>query len=175
MKYYIILVVFGLLSVRCQTDSELVDDQSPPQSSFEIIQQNILEPNCVACHQDGTSFARQSDLILTKEAAYSQLVNRLPKNQAALNDGLELVGTKGLESFFESYLWEKINYPDFEHYYSDHSEYGELMPLGGPSLTNGELEYIRKWIIAHNLNSLWTIKFLKTNNDLNCLPVHSNP
>ena len=141
------VTIAGLLLIGCQSDSELTDGDFQPRSSFEVIQHNILEPNCVACHQDGTSFARQSDLLLSKDVAYEQLVNRAPKNQGALANGMELVGTKGLESLFESFLWEKINFPDFEHFYSDHSEYGELMPLGGPSLTNGELEYIRRWII----------------------------
>jgi len=140
-------MIAGLLLIGCQSDSELTDGDFQPRSSFEVIQHNILEPNCVTCHQDGTSFARQSDLLLSKDVAYEQLVNRAPKNQGALANGLELVGTKGLESLSESFLWEKINFPDFEHFYSDHSEYGELMPLGGPSLTNGELEYIRRWII----------------------------
>ncbi len=146
MKYRLFVLAVAISVVRCQSE-QLIDGVVPPQSSFEIIQRKILEPNCVACHEEGSSFARQSNLILTAEAAYSQLVNRIPQNESARNNGLELVGTKGLESLFESFLWEKINFPDFEHFYADHPEYGELMPLGGPSLTNGEMEYIRKWIV----------------------------
>jgi len=47
-----------------------------------------------------------------------------------------------------SFLWEKINVLDYEHFYADHPGYGSLMPLGSKPLTNGELEYIRKWIVA---------------------------
>ena len=46
-----------------------------------------------------------------------------------------------------SFLWEKINVPDEEHFHSEHPFYGELMPLGAPYLTNGELSFIEKWIL----------------------------
>ncbi len=122
--------------------------EEAPISSWEVIQTQIFETNCVVCHSDGTSFARQSDLILTKDASYNNLIDRAPQNAAAVADGLIRLETKGLESLYTSFLWEKINAPDQEHFYEDHPEYGELMPLGLPALTNGELEYIRKWIIA---------------------------
>ena len=140
-RLYLLIFVFSAFA--CETSLEVVE-----RSTWDIIQEDILQPKCAACHTAGTTFANQSDLVLTKDVAYSQLVNRAPNNLAAKADGLELVGTDGLESLFNSYLWEKINFPDFEHYYQDHQEYGELMPLGGPSLTYGELEYIRRWIIA---------------------------
>ncbi|MDA0197015.1 MAG: hypothetical protein O2887_18605 [Bacteroidetes bacterium] len=129
-----------------ESDKTPVDEITT--SSWEVIQTQIFKANCVVCHSDGTSFARQSDLILTKDAAYNNLIDRAPKNAAAAADGLMLLETKGLESLYTSFLWEKINASDQEHFYEDHAEYGEMMPLGLPSLTNGELEYIRKWIIA---------------------------
>jgi len=128
-------------------ENEVIIDEAPT-SSWEVIQSKIFEPNCVTCHTAGTSFAKQSDLTLTKDAAYNQLIDRKPKNTAAKADGLKLLETKGLESLSSSFLWEKINVPDQEHYYEEHPEYGEIMPLGIPSLTNGELAYIREWIIA---------------------------
>ncbi|RMG24052.1 MAG: hypothetical protein D6730_13305 [Bacteroidetes bacterium] len=126
-------------------------DELPPEqaldSTWNIIQTRIWDQNCVICHTAGNTFARQSDLVLDADVAYSQLVGRKPHNQAALNDGLLLVGTQGLESLYTSFLWEKINVEDQEHFYEDHPEYGELMPLSGRPLTNGELAFIRKWII----------------------------
>ena len=59
-----------------------------------------------------------------------------------------LVGTNGIASLYSSYLWEKINAPNYEHFYEDHPEYGSIMPMGLDFLTNGELEFIRQWIIA---------------------------
>ncbi|MDZ7344602.1 MAG: T9SS type A sorting domain-containing protein [candidate division KSB1 bacterium] len=117
-------------------------------STWQTIQKRIFDTNCTVCHAAGTSFARQSDLILTENVAYGQLINVKPRNEAAAADGLLRVGTEGLASLYKSFLWEKINAPDQEHFYRDHPQYGAMMPLGLPPLTNGELEFIRRWIIA---------------------------
>ncbi|GIS73248.1 MAG: hypothetical protein CM1200mP10_28250 [Candidatus Neomarinimicrobiota bacterium] len=94
-------------------------------------------------------FCGQSDLILTADVAYSQLINRVPHNQIAIDDGLKLFGKpEGLPSLYKSYLWEKINAPDKDHFYADHPFYGAIMPLGLDYLTNGQLEFIRQWIVA---------------------------
>lgn len=152
MKTKLTLGIVCALIILLSSCGGSSDEQPPaveePTSSWEVIQSKIFEPNCTVCHTDGTSFARQTDLILTKEAGYSNLIDRTPKNAAAAADGLMLLETKGLESLYTSYLWEKINAPDQEHFYQDHPEYGDIMPLGLPPLTNGELEYIREWIVA---------------------------
>ena len=116
-------------------------------STWGIIRDRILGPNCAGCHSEGTAFARQSKLILTPDAAYGQLVNRKPANTYALEDGLELVGTEGLASVGKSFLWEKINTAEQQHFYDDHPGYGSLMPLGMDPLTDGELKYILQWIL----------------------------
>ena len=117
-------------------------------STWDVIQTVILDKNCVECHVAGASFATQSDLVLTSNIAYSQLVNRTPNNPTARADGLTLVGTEGLASAGKSFLWEKINAPNQAHYFDDHPGYGALMPLGKPPLTNGELEFVLQWILA---------------------------
>ena len=116
--------------------------------TWNIIQDSIFTPNCISCHDHGLYFAEQSDLILAEDVAYQELINVVPNNTAAADDGLTLVGTDGIVSLYNSFLWEKINAQDFEHFYDDHPEYGSLMPLGVDFLTNGQLEYIRQWIIA---------------------------
>lgn len=133
-----------LLAASCKNDVELSLSE---MSSYEVIQTQIWDTQCISCHTSGSTFATQSDLVLTADASYDQLVGRLPNNTAALNDGLELVGTEGLPSLFKSFLWEKVNANDIDHFYSDHPLYGAIMPLGGDFLTNGQLEFIRKWII----------------------------
>ena len=117
-------------------------------STWNAIQHDIFASNCVSCHSAGTSFARQSGLVLTPDLAYSQLINSVPRNAAAAQDGLVLLSNEGLAGLFKSYLWEKINAPDQEHFYADHPNYGAQMPLGRPPLTNGQLEFIRQWIRA---------------------------
>jgi len=132
----------------CSGDAPTGPPPGPP-STWATIQNEILTPQCTAaCHTAGTAFARQSDLVLTPDVAYDQLVNRAPHNTAAAGDGLLLVGTHGLESQVTSFLWEKVNAPAQAHFYGDHPQYGALMPLGAPVLTNGELAYVREWILA---------------------------
>jgi len=116
-------------------------------STWGIIRDRILGPNCAGCHSEGTTFARQSDLILTPDVAYGQLVNRKPANTYALGNGLELVGTDGLASVDKSFFLEKIEASGQQHFYDDHPGYGSLMPLGADPLTDGELTFIRQWIV----------------------------
>ena len=117
-------------------------------STWEIIRDDILAANCASCHAAGTSFARQSGLVLTPDVAWEQLFNRVPSNQAAAADNLLLVSDQGLAGLYRSFLWEKINAPNEAHFYADHPFYGALMPPGGKPLTNGEIEFIRRWIVA---------------------------
>ncbi len=122
---------------------------SQDNSTWDIIQSEILDQNCtMGCHVQGSSFAEQSNLILTEDVAYTQLVNAFPHNSAAMSDGLLRVGTEGLPSLYTSFLWEKINAPGHEHFYTDHPYYGSIMPLGLLVLTNGELDFIREWILG---------------------------
>ncbi len=148
----LLLTVLSIFSFSC-TDDEVptTDDEEPTavgRETWQIVQEDIFANNCITCHTEGTTFANQSNLILESDVAYDQLINHPVDNAAALEDGLERLGTDGLSSLYKSYLWEKINAPDKEHFYSDHSNYGSLMPLGLPVLTNGQLEFIRQWIVA---------------------------
>ena len=119
-------------------------------STWDIIQTEIFAGQCVSCHAAETSFGRQSGLVLTPDVAYEQLVGAAPTNAAARADGLLRVSDlgPGMPGLLKSYLWEKINAPDQQHFYGDHPYYGEIMPFGGKPLTNGELAFIRAWIEA---------------------------
>jgi len=117
-------------------------------STWDIVQGEIFATNCVICHDHGTYFTEQSGLNLAPDVAYEGLINQVPTNAAAADDGLILVGDQGIPSLYSSFLWEKINAQDQEHFYDDHPEYGALMPLGMDYLTNGQLEYVRQWIIS---------------------------
>lgn len=132
-----ILFIFSLIQIA-----------SGHGDTWNIIQDAIWNPKCTMCHVSGSSFAEQSGLILTDDVAYDELIDVTPNNIHAAEDGLKLVGTDGIGSLYNSFLWEKINAPNYEHFYEDHPEYGSVMPLGLDFLTNGELEFIRQWIIA---------------------------
>ena len=74
-------------------------------STWEIIRDDILAANCAGCHAAGTSFARQSGLVLTPDVAWEQLFNRVPNNEAAAGDNLLLVSDQGLAGLYRSFLW----------------------------------------------------------------------
>jgi len=137
--------LFALLLTGCDVKNV---DEFDDSTTWRSIQTRILTPKCANCHVAGSSFAEQSGLILTEDVAYEETVSSQVKNAAAKKDGLEMVGTQGLPSLYKSYFWEKVNYPDEDHFYNDHPNYGALMPLGDDPLTNGELELLRQWIVA---------------------------
>ena len=76
------------------------------------------------------------------------MVDVVPNNASARGDGLLRVGKAGIASLETSFLWEKINATNQDHYYSDHPYYGSLMPMGEPYLTNGQLDFIKEWILG---------------------------
>ena len=133
-----------LILISCQ---EPVDEKM--DTSWSILYKKVLEPNCSNCHMNGSAIQKQSGLDLSYSAAYNALVGVTPKNSAAINDGLLRVSTEGgMKGLTQSYLWEKINIYDQEHFLNDHPEYGQLMPPGGNVLTDGELQFVRSWIEA---------------------------
>tara|TARA_Y100001936_G_scaffold234324_1_gene261259 strand:+ start:201 stop:1544 length:1344 start_codon:yes stop_codon:yes gene_type:complete len=133
-----------LLFISCQ---DSVDDKGAV--TWTVLQKDILKPNCSNCHMAGSAIERQSGLDLSSNDSYDSLVGASPKNNAANKDGLLIVSPEGgMKGLTKSYLWEKINAYDQEHFLSDHPEYGQLMPPGGNFLSDGELQFIRTWIEA---------------------------
>ena len=139
-------------------------------SSWDIIREEIFNPNCTSCHINGSFYAEQSNLILTPDIAYEELINTIPNNSSAYEDDLVLVSNEGgLLGLQRSYLWEKLDVWNQEHYFSEHPNYGSLMPMGGPFLNRGQLDFIEQWIYAGapdsgtvadiillNDNTMWT-------------------
>jgi hypothetical protein len=132
----VILASVALL-ISCNREESAV-------ASFNIIQTKILDTNCAitGCHGSTAdpSF-QQHGLVLTGAAAYDQLINRPPKNANALKDGLLLVKPFKAD---QSLLFHKLL--PLDHHAN--TDYGNLMPLGLRPLTNGEIEFIRRWIEA---------------------------
>ena len=144
-----LLLVLSLFLASCGEDSPVLV-KAESRSTWGIIQEDIFAVRCVGCHTAGTSFAERSALVLTAGVAYSQLVGQAPANEAAKAEGLMRVSdqSQGLPGLLRSYLWEKVNAPDQEHFFADHPYYGALMPLGGQPLSNCELAFLRAWIEA---------------------------
>ena len=128
--------------------SIIIDSNQETRSTFEIISQDIFTPACAQCHYEGSFYAQQSGLVMTEDVLYDEIINVTPTNVTAANDNLVLISNEGgIGAIQLSYLWEKINVWDQEHYFGDHPGYGDLMPLGGPFLNNGQLAFIEKWIL----------------------------
>ena len=108
-----------------------LEAQSP--STWNKIQQKILNQNCITCHVAGSFFATQSGLTLTSDSAYIKLVNVRPRNYAAAADSLVRVSSiGGLVGLVKSYIWEKLDASNQAHFYTAHPNYGALMPLDFP-------------------------------------------
>lgn len=144
MRLSSLLFLCLLLLISCQ---EPVDEKI--DTSWSILYKQVLQPNCSNCHMNGSAIQKQSGLDFSSSAVYNDLVGVVPKNLAATEDGLLRVSTEGgMKGLTQSYLWEKINIYDQEHFLNDHPEYGQLMPPSGNVLTDGELQFVRSWIEA---------------------------
>ena len=138
MRHFIQLLILVFIFFSC----EEIDNSG--QSSWNIIEEKIIETSCVNCHVTGSAMTKQSGLDLSQNDIYSRLVGVTPKNIAAKNDGLVIVSNAGgMKGLSKSYLWEKINAYDREHYLSDHPDYGQMMPPGKNFLTDGQLKFVR--------------------------------
>ena len=128
--------------------NRIISSVQDNRSSLEIISHEIFNSACVGCHYSGSFYAQQSGLIMEEDMLYNEIINKIPKNSSAADDGLYLISNEGgMAAVQSSYLWKKINVWEQQHFFSDHPNYGDLMPLGGPFLTNGQLAFIEKWII----------------------------
>ena len=140
--------VFGGTAIKdCNgvCDGDAVYDEC--KETWELIQNDIFTPQCVSCHKSGTYFAQLSGLVLTADSAYLQLIDVPNTNIYANNEGYVRVSSSGgIFGLNSSFLWEKINALNEDHFHSDHPYYGEIMPLGAYYLTNGQLAIIEKWI-----------------------------
>ena len=135
-------VLLNLVSCsKTATDSPTPTDAA----SFDLIQQKIFTPSCASsgCHASDkdASFA-QHGLVLAAGVAYENLVGVDPKNTNAKQDGLKRV--KAFASL-ESLLYHKLNISASHH---SGKNYGNPMPLGGLTLPDGQIEFVRRWIEA---------------------------
>ncbi|MFD2569751.1 hypothetical protein ACFSUS_03845 [Spirosoma soli] len=130
--------------VSCQKTGTEASDPAV-MASFDLMQQKILTPSCATsgCHasEKDPSFA-QHGLVLAEGIAYQNLVDADPKNSSAKADRLKRV--KPFASL-ESLLYHKLNAAASHH---SGKQYGNPMPLGGQLLSNGQIEFVRRWIEA---------------------------
>lgn len=126
-------------------DTSQPDDTSSTQvaSTWGRIQKTILTPSCATsgCHAAGSSGATQSGLTLDAAHAYASMVGVVPVNGAARADGMLRVNPSLPD---KSFLFWKLRFMEPP----TGKDYGAPMPSTNIPLTNGQVEYIRRWIAA---------------------------
>ena len=142
IKLLALLCVIIILIQACEKKST---PETAVKPSFDIIQEKILNVSCAlsGCHASTSdaSFA-QHGLVLTPGKSYANLVGVLSKNSAAVKLRLKLVDPKDPDN---SFLMHKIACETGHH--ASTANFGAHMPLGGNFLSQGEVDFIRKWII----------------------------
>jgi hypothetical protein len=105
-----------------------------PPVTFTTIQETIFSPRCnlPTCH---TAAAKAGNLILDPDHAYAALVGVEPNIDTARLAGLKRVDAGHPEN---SFLLVKLQGPP--------PDQGSRMPLGGPYLSDAEVQLIRNWI-----------------------------
>ncbi|WP_394991403.1 hypothetical protein [Emticicia sp.] len=147
MKYSI-LTAFStaiVLSATLMNSCTKQEQVTANSASFDLLQDKVLTKNCAVtgCHSsetDGTY--KQHGLVLAKGKAYKNLIDITPTNIGAKQDGLKRV--KPFKSL-ESLLFNKLFYDASHH---GGKSYGAVMPLGADLLSNGQIEFVRRWIEA---------------------------
>lgn len=132
-----------LLLAACSSDSATpAAANTLPDGTFSRMQREIITPSCAGCHTSGTTFARQSQLVLTADSSYQQLIGVTSLQPIARADGIPRVKAFRADS---SLLYHKLAWVPGHH----SRDYGQLMPMGTTlGLTAGQLEYVRRWIEA---------------------------
>jgi len=153
MKYNLIcavspirlLAIIGGLFILLASCEKKQAVETTVKPSFEIIQEKILNVSCAlsGCHAStaDASYA-QHGLVLIPGKSYANLVGVMAKNAAAANLGLKRVDPKNPNN---SFLMHKIACESGHH--STSANFGAHMPLGGNFLSQGEVDFIQKWII----------------------------
>ncbi len=109
--------------------------------TFDQLQRTVLTPTCAQSDCHASALPTSGNLALTPAVAYDNLVNARPSSLAADRDGLKRVVPFKPDS---SLLFQKVVLSLAAH----NGEYGNIMPVGSPALTQGQVDFIKKWIEA---------------------------
>ncbi len=106
-------------------------------STYHDIQDNIFDKSCAngACHAPP---ANAANLNLTYGQSYQDLVDRVPRNQAAADAGMKLVDPNNPDN---SFLLTKLKGPE-------DAAMGGRMPFGMGPVHKGKIDGIWTWIAA---------------------------
>jgi hypothetical protein len=134
----------GVVMCACDpaANSACVAPSPPPSvanTSAKRLMSQVITQQCASCHTASSPFGAQSGLLLDGPNALNAMVNAKPKNAEAASHGLKLITPGNAEM---SFLFTKLMQwdPSRPH------QIGAPMPLGGTSLSVGQLDFIKRWI-----------------------------
>lgn len=135
MRSTLIVMVLLLLTacgeLKTPTDAGGGGDPIDQTATFTRVQNEVFTPSCgvIGCH-DPLGQSSSAQLILTAGRAYAQTVNQ-PSTEMP---NLMRIRPNDVTN---SYLYRKITGAGIT---------GERMPLGGPPLSDAQIQLIRNWI-----------------------------
>ena len=146
MRYRLFRVVAVLAAAGgCGSDQSATPpggtSPSPGSGTFDQLQRTVLTPTCAQSDCHASALPTSGNLALTPAVAYDNLVNARPSSLAADRDGLKRVVPFKPDS---SLLFQKVVLSLAAH----NGEYGNIMPVGQNALSQGQVDFIRKWIEA---------------------------
>jgi Repeat of unknown function (DUF5648) len=134
----------GVVMCACDpaVNSACVAPSPPPSvanTSAKRLMSQVITQQCASCHTASSPFGAQSGLLLDGPNALAAMVNAKPKNAEAATHGFKLITPGNAET---SFLYTKLVQWDP----SSTHKMGAPMPLGGTSLSVGQLDFIKRWI-----------------------------
>ncbi|HET8774488.1 MAG TPA: hypothetical protein VFP80_11870 [Thermoanaerobaculia bacterium] len=133
MRSTLVVIALCLLTacgeLKTPTDPGATGEPIDPTATFSRVQNEIFTPTCavIGCHDP---LGQSSQMILTQGQAYGNIVNRPSVEMPALSRIQP-------NDVTNSYLYRKITGAGIT---------GDRMPLGGPPLTEAQIQLIRNWI-----------------------------
>lgn len=143
MKKLLVVALAALAFSACKKDPTPAPVPIA-DGSFALLDQKILAKSCglSGCHASASDAGfGQHDLLLKgdRDAIFQALVERGPKNQAAIAAGFSQIKPSDPS---RSFFFEKLRLGQ------NSAQFGNEMPLGLPALTAGQIEFVRQWIAA---------------------------
>jgi hypothetical protein len=132
----------GVVMCACDSASNTDCPKANPtneNTSFKRIMAQVMTPKCASCHSASSPYSAQSGLLLEGPNVYASLINATSKNAEAVAHGIKRVKPGDAD---ESFLYTKLMQWDPSRAH----QFGAPMPLGGVSLSIGQLEFIKRWI-----------------------------
>lgn len=133
MRSTLVVIALCLLTacgeLKTPTDPGGAGEPIDPTATFSRVQNEIFTPTCavIGCHDP---LGQSSQMILTQGQAYGNIVNRPSVEMPALSRIQP-------NDVTNSYLYRKITGAGIT---------GDRMPLGGPPLSDAQIQLIRNWI-----------------------------